>query len=150
MALPRVNISNRKASFEFQFLDKLEAGIVLVGSEIKSIHEGKANLGDAYCLFINDELWVRNMYIAEYAQSSHYNHEPKRDRKLLLHRRELSKLQSKLREKGLTIIPVKLYLNDKGIAKIEVVLARGKKLYDKRHDIKKREAERDMARHSHK
>jgi SsrA-binding protein len=137
-------IKNKKASFEYNFLATYKAGIMLTGTEIKSIREGKANLGDSYCLFVNEELWIRNMHISEYKQGSYNNHDPKRPRKLLLNKIELNKLQSKLKDKGTTIIPVQLFFNERGIAKIEIALARGKKLFDKRETIKKRDVEREQ------
>ena len=119
---------------------------MLTGTEIKAIRQGKANLNDAYCFFKDDELWIKNLHISEYDDGGYSNHAPKRDRKLLLHRHQLRKMQSKLREKGVTIIPVKLYLSDRGFAKLEIGLARGKKLYDKRETIKQAEAKREMGR----
>ena len=141
-----INIKNRKASFEYQFIDKYMAGIQLMGSEIKSIREGKANLQEGYCTFIDNELYVKNLHITPYKQATHTNHEPKRDRKLLLHRKELDKLISKHEEKGLTIVPTRLFINDKGLAKLEIALAKGKKLYDKREDIKEKDLKRDLQR----
>ena len=141
-----IHIKNRKASFEYSFLDKYIAGIQLTGTEIKSIRNGKASVSEAYCIFIGDELFVRNMDIAIYEQGTHYNHEPKRDRKLLLNRQELNKLQSKLKDKGLTVIPLALFINEKGFAKLEIALAKGKKVYDKREDIKKNDTQREIAR----
>ena len=134
-----INIKNRKASFEFSFLEKYTAGIQLTGTEIKSIRNGKASIGEAYCVFIKEELWVRNMHIDEYTQGTYYNHAPKRDRKLLLNKSELRKLELKIKDKGLTIIPLALFINSKGFAKLEIALAKGKKLFDKRDDIKKRD-----------
>lgn len=142
-----IDIRNRKASFEFSFLEKYIAGIQLAGSEIKSIREGKANIAEAFCLFINNELFIRNMNIDEYKQGGiHNNHKPKRDRKLLLNRHELKKLSSQLINKGLTIVPLRLFINENGYAKLEIALAKGKKLYDKRESIKKREVERELKR----
>lgn len=140
------NISNRRAGFEYFFLEKYEAGIVLTGTEIKSIREGKVNLQDAYCLFLNDELFIRNLHISPYSEGTHYNHEPLRDRKLLLTRRELRKLASKLKDQGLTVIPVRIFSSDRGLAKTEIALAKGKKLYDKRDTIKERDVKRDTDR----
>lgn len=142
----RIDIRNRRASFEYSFLEKLVAGMQLTGTEIKSIREGKANINDAFCVFQKDELWVRNMHIAHYFDGTYNNVEEKRDRKLLLNRSELRKLASKLKDQGLTIIPTRLYISDNGYAKLEIVLAKGKKLYDKREDIKKRDTEREMNR----
>jgi len=141
-----IEIKNKKASFEYEFIEKFTAGLQLCGTEIKSIRLGKASLVDSYCLFENGELWVK-MHITEYDFGSHYNHNPKRDRKLLLTRRELSRLQRKVVASGLTIIPIRLYLSEKGWAKIDIALARGKKAYDKREDLKLKDAKRDMERH---
>jgi len=144
--VPIVSIKNRKATFEYSILAEFSAGIQLTGTEIKSIRAGKANIGEAYCAMVKTELFVRNMYIEEYAQGNIYNHEPKRDRKLLLKRSELNKLQTKLKDKGLTVIPLHLYINEKGLAKLEIALAKGKKLYDKRESLKEKDVKRDMAR----
>ncbi len=141
-----VNIENRRAKFDYQFLEQLTAGLVLRGTEIKSIREGKVGLSDSYCYFKNDELFVKNIHITEYSEASFYNHEPLRERKLLLNRQELNKLLKKIKDQGLTIIPVKLFINEKGFAKLNIALAKGKKLYDKRDDIKKRDVEREMNR----
>lgn len=140
-----VNIKNRKAEFEYFLQTKYTAGIVLVGTEIKAIRTGKANLTDAYCLFVGNELWVRGLHISEYKEGSYNNHEPKRDRKLLLTKRELRKLQSKLNEKGTTIIPTLLFISENGYAKLEIALARGKKMYDKRETLKEKEVRRSLA-----
>jgi SsrA-binding protein len=142
----QINIKNKKAGFEFFLLEVFSAGIQLTGTEIKSIRDGKVNLTDAYCLFAGEELFVKNMHIAEYTFGTHYNHEPKRDRKLLLTKRELKKLLGKTKEKGLTIIPTRLYINDKGLAKIDIALAKGKKLYDKRETLKTKDSKREMDR----
>lgn len=141
-----INIKNRKAEFEYFLLTKYTAGIVLTGTEIKSIRSGKANLTDAYCLFENNELWVRGMHISEYLQGSYNNHLPKRDRKLLLTKRELRRIQSKLKEKGTTVIPSLLFINEKGLAKLDIHIARGKKMYDKREAIKEKDARRAAER----
>ncbi|WP_242918266.1 SsrA-binding protein SmpB [Pontibacter liquoris] len=141
-----VNIVNRKASFEYQFLDKYTAGVLLKGTEIKSIREGKVNMQDGYCLFQNGELWLHNLHIATYTEGTHYNHEPLRTRKLLLNKNELRKLENKSEEQGVTIIPTRVFINDRGFAKIEIALARGKKLYDKRQDIKEKDVKREMDR----
>jgi SsrA-binding protein len=146
--VPTVSIKNRKATFEYSILAEFSAGIQLTGTEIKSIRAGKANIGEAYCTMVKTELFVRNMYIEEYVQGNIYNHEPKRDRKLLLKRSELNKLQTKLKDKGLTVIPLHLYINEKGLAKLEIALAKGKKLYDKRESLKEKDVKRDMARKS--
>lgn len=142
----RINIKNRKASFEFEFIDTYIAGIMLKGTEIKSIREGKASLTEAFCYFKNGELFVKQMHIAPYSMANVYNHDPVRDRKLLLSKKELDKLESKFEEKGLTIIPVRLFINDRGLAKLEIALGRGKKLHDKRLSIKEKDAKRDLDR----
>ncbi len=142
----KVNIRNKKASYEYQFIEKYIAGIVLTGSEIKSIRQGKVNLQDAYCTFLRNELYVKEMHISPYTMAREVNHEPKRERKLLLNKRELKKLEAKHNEKGLTIVPTRIFINDRGLAKLEIALARGKKLYDKREDIKEKELKREMAR----
>lgn len=137
-------IKNKKAGFEFQLLESYTAGIQLTGTEIKSIRAGKANLSDSYCIFENEELWVKNMHISEYKEGSYNNVEPKRQRKLLLTKKELNKLHQKVKMKGLTIIPVKLFINERGYAKLEIALARGKKFHDKREDLKLKDARREM------
>jgi SsrA-binding protein len=141
-----IHIKNKRASFEYSFIDKYLAGIQLTVTEIKSVREGKLNINDAFCVFLNNELFIRNMHIAHYFNGTYNNVEEKRDRKLLLNKRELDKLQNSLKDKGLTIVPIRLFINDKGYAKIEIALAKGKKLYDKREDIKKRDSEREMGR----
>ncbi len=141
-----INIRNRQASFEFELLDKYIAGLVLMGTEIKSIREGKVNLQDGYCYFNEGELFVKGINITPYAQGTHYNHEAQRERKLLLKRIEIKKLERKVEEKGLTLVPVRLFINDRGFAKLEVALARGKKTHDKRDSIKERDAKRDLNR----
>ena len=141
-----INIVNRRASFNFFISDEVEAGIQLTGTEVKAIREGKANLSDSYCYFKNEELWIKNLHISPYEHGSYANHEAKRERKLLLHRHQLSKLQSKLKEKGVTIIPISINENERGLIKIRIGLARGKKLYDKRETLKKAEAKREMGR----
>ncbi len=146
MAEQGIKIKNKKAAFEYHLLDVFVAGIQLQGTEIKSIREGKASLIDAYCSFFGNELFVRNMHIAEYVLGTHYNHEPKRERKLLLNRKELRKIQTKTKEKGLTIIPTLLFINEKGFAKLEIAIAKGKKLYDKRESLKTKTVKREIAR----
>ncbi|MBC6366904.1 SsrA-binding protein SmpB [Algoriphagus sp. AK58] len=141
-----VNIKNKKASFEFEFIDTYVAGLMLKGTEIKSIREGKVSLTEAYCMFLDDELFVRQMHIAPYSMAASYNHEAVRDRKLLLSKKELEKLQTKSQEKGLAIIPVRIFINDRGKAKMEIALARGKKLHDKRQDLKEKDAKRELQR----
>jgi len=141
-----INIRNKRASFEYFLIESFVAGIELTGTEIKSIREGKASLSDAYCLFREGELFVVNMHIAEYTYGTHYNHEPKRDRKLLLTKRELRRLSGKTRERGFTIVPTVLFINEKGYAKLEIALAKGKKIYDKRESIKVKDNRRDLER----
>ena len=143
---PNINIKNKKASFEYEFIEKYITGIQLFGTEIKSIREGKANLADAYCFFRNHELWIQGMHIAEYWWGTCNNHDPKRERKLLLLRKELNKLERKSQDKGLTIIALRMFINDRGFAKLEIALARGKKKYDKREDIKLKDAKRELER----
>ncbi len=141
-----VVIKNKKASFEFAFLETYIAGIVLTGTEIKSIRGSKANISEAYCFFEENELFIKNFNISPYDLGTHYNHEPLRVRKLLLKKRELKKLSEKLKDVGLTIIPVKLFFSESGLAKLEIALAKGKKLYDKRESIKARDTERNENR----
>jgi SsrA-binding protein len=141
-----VNIKNRKASFEYSFIDKYEAGIQLTGTEIKSIRVGEANIADAFCTFFNGELFVRNMSISAYKDGTYNNHESKRDRKLLLNKKEIKKLLGKMKDKGLTIVPLRLFIADSGYAKLEIALAKGKKSYDKREDLKSKDAKREMDR----
>ncbi|MDR2010854.1 MAG: SsrA-binding protein SmpB [Bacteroidales bacterium] len=141
-----ITYKNKKAAYKFEFLEKYIAGIVLTGTEIKSIKEGKINFSDSYCVFRNNELWVTGIHISEYSFGTVNNHEPKRDRKLLLTARELSKLQKKVTEKGLTIVPVEMVINEKGLAKLEIALAKGKKLHDKREDMKTKDNKREIER----
>jgi SsrA-binding protein len=142
----QVKIKNKKASFEYFLIERFVAGIELTGTEIKSIRTGKVSLVESYCTFKGDELFVINLHIAEYKYGTYNNHEPKRDRKLLMTRRELNKLSGKLKEKGLTLIPTLLFINEKGLAKLEIALAKGKKLYDKRESIKTKDTNRDLER----
>lgn len=142
----QIKIRNRRASFEYFLVDKVVAGLQLSGTEIKSIRTGKVSLADAYCQFVDGELFVKEMHIAEYAMGTIYNHEPKRDRKLLLTKRELKKLENKTKEKGFTIIPTFLFINKKGLAKLEIALARGKHFYDKRDTLKKKDVQREIDR----
>ncbi len=139
-------IKNKKASFEYSFILSFTAGMMLTGTEVKAIREGKATLSESFCVMINGNLWVKNMHISEFKQGSYNNHEPKRLRKLLLNKNEIAKIQSKLKEKGLTIIPIQLFFNERGYAKLEIALARGKKTFDKREDIKKKDQQREIAR----
>ena len=141
-----IEIKNKKAAYQYFLVEELTAGIRLTGTEIKSIRAGKASIADAYCVFVGNELFVREMHIAIYTQGTIYNHEPKRDRKLLLTRRELKKLQTKVNEKGFTIIPTLLFVNEKGLAKLNIALARGKHFYDKRETIRKKDQQRDLER----
>ena len=141
-----INIKNRKASFEYEFLEKFTAGIVLKGTEIKSVREGKVSLQESYCYFHNGELFIKGMHIAPYEQANIFNHDPLRDRKLLLKKRELRKLETALNEKGLTIVPTRLFISDKGHAKVNIALAKGKKIHDKRESIKQKDLKREMDR----
>ncbi|HPT14019.1 MAG TPA: SsrA-binding protein SmpB [Bacteroidales bacterium] len=143
----KISIRNKKAGFEYFLLEQFTAGLVLTGTEIKSIREGKANLTDSYCAFDNGEIFVLNMHIAEYKYGNQFNHEPKRPRKLLLTKREMRKLATKLKDKGITIIPVELFLNDEGFAKLTIAIAKGKKLYDKRETLKSKDQQREIDRH---
>ncbi len=147
MVQKNINIKNKRARFEYELLDNYVAGIVLGGTEIKSIREGKAAITESFCEF-NDagELFIINMNIDEYSHGSHYNHKPKAERKLLLNRRELHKLAKEVKTSGLTIIPLNLFLNERGLAKLNIALAKGKKLYDKRETMKDRDNKRDLAR----
>jgi len=139
-------IVNRKAKFEYQLLDSFEAGLVLKGTEVKSIKLGNANLSDAYCLFENGNLTLKSMYIAEYEYGTIHNHEPRRDRRLLLRKSELKKIERRVTEKGMTLVPYRLYFSERGFIKLEIFLAMGKKSYDKRESIKERQNKRDLDR----
>lgn len=141
-----INIRNRQAGYEYELLDKYIAGMVLTGTEIKSIREGKVNLQDGYCYLNNGELFVKAINITPYAQGTHYNHEATRERKLLLKKSELKKLEVKTSEKGLTLVPIRLFVNERGLAKLEIAVGKGKKLHDKRDSIKDREAKRELSR----
>ncbi len=141
-----VQIKNRRASFDYHLIEKFVAGIALLGTEIKSIRQGKANLSDAFCMFIGNSLYVRNLLISEYSNSSFYHHDIKRDRALLLQKKELKKLRIKSEEKGFTIVPLRIFINDRGYAKLEIALAQGKKEFDKRETIKERESKRELDR----
>lgn len=143
----KINIQNRKAKFQYEFLDKYQAGIVLKGTEIKSIRDGKANIAESFCEFNEKgELFVINMHIEEYSHATHFNHQPKSERKLLLQKNELKKLHKEVKNTGLTIIPLRLFMNERGLAKLKIALAKGKKLYDKRETIKSRETKRKLDR----
>jgi len=139
-------IKNKRATFDYEIIERFTAGLQLFGTEIKSIRDGKASLTDTHCAFINNELWVKNMHISTYFFGTYNNHDVRRDRKLLLNKKELNKLARATRETGLTIIPIRMFINDKGLAKIEIGLAKGKKNYDKRHSIKEKDAKREMDR----
>lgn len=143
---PSVYIKNRSATFEYAIEDRLEAGIVLTGSEIKSVRNGKVSFNDSYCFFSDGELWIKSLHIAEYVNAGYAGHMPTRDRKLLLKKKELAKWQAKVKEKGYTIVPLSMFINDKGFAKVEIGLGKGKKLHDKRETIKSRDVEREMKR----
>lgn len=144
--VPEINIRNKRAGFEYHLEDKFVAGIQLTGTEIKSIRDSKASINEAYCFMRRGELFIKGMHITEYKQGSIYNHEPTRERKLLLNRKELRKLEKKVTEKGYTIVPLRLFISGRGWAKIEVALARGKKSHDKRQSIKERETKRELDR----
>jgi len=141
-----LNIRNKRATFEFEIVDRYVAGIMLRGSEIKSVRDGKVSMNDAYCQFRDSELWIKNLSISEYKQATIWQHEPLRTRKLLLQKKELSKLLSKVKERGFTIIPLRLFLSERGFVKVEIALARGKKVHDKRASIKEKDQKRDMDR----
>ncbi len=139
-------IKNKKAAFEYFLLEEFTAGIQLTGTEIKSIRTGKVSFVDSFCVFEGEELYVKGLHISEYSHGTHYNHDPKRDRKLLLTARELKKLATRVKEKGFTIVPVQLYINEKGLAKLDIALARGKHTFDKRETLKRKDIEREMER----
>lgn len=141
-----IQIKNKRAYFDYHVIEKYEAGLALLGTEIKAIRQGKANMTDAFCMFIGNVLYVRNLHISEYSHSSFHHHDIKRDRILLLHKKELRKLKVKGEEKGYTIVPLRIFTNDRGFAKIEIALATGKKEFDKRDSIKDRESRREMDR----
>ena len=146
MKLPDINTKNKRATFDYEIIDTFKAGIVLIGTEIKSIRLGKASLVDSYCFFANNELWIKNMYIAEYFYGSYNNHIARRDRKLLLEKKELVKLQKLVKESGFAIIPSKLFINEKGLAKLVIALGKGKKSYDKRQTLREKDDKRQMDR----
>ena len=142
----QVNIKNKRASFDYEFVDTFTAGIVLTGTEIKSIRKGKASLVDTYCYINNGEVWVKNMYVALYEQGSYNNHVERRERKLLLNKKEIRNLQEDTKSPGFTIVPVRIFINENGLAKMVIALARGKKEYDKRQSLKAKEDRREMDR----
>lgn len=141
-----INIKNKRAEFDFHVVDKYMAGIVLTGTEIKSIRVGKAGLVDTYCYIHNGEMWVKNMYVAEYERGSYNNHLPRRDRKLLLNKKEIRNLQQETKNPGFTIVPLRLFINEDGRAKLDIALCRGKKEYDKRATLKEKQDRKDMDR----
>ncbi|OFY51583.1 MAG: SsrA-binding protein [Bacteroidetes bacterium GWF2_41_31] len=143
----KIKIKNKRVSWEYFLIERLVAGIVLTGTEIKSLRNGKANLADSFCVFEGGELFVRGMHISEYSYGTYNNHLAKRDRKLLLTARELKKLNIKVKEKSMTIVPVTLFINEKGLAKLEIALAKGKHFYDKRENLKEKDDKREMDRH---
>lgn len=146
MAKKAKGIVNRKAKYEYEFIETVVAGIRLLGTEIKSIRAGQVSLQDGYCTYQNGELILRSVYVGEYKQGNQFNHEERRPRKLLMKRQELRKWEKKVKEKGLTIIPYRMFINDRGLAKVEIALAQGKKVYDKRDSIRQRETKRSMDR----
>lgn len=147
MSNNNINIKNKKARFQYEIHDTLVAGMKLLGTEIKSIREGKVSLVESYCYFQNDEMFIKNMHIGEYSHGNINNHEPLRERKLLLHKKEIVRLQEKVERGGnMTVVPLRLFINDSGIAKLEIALASGKKIHDKRDSIKDRDIKRDMDR----
>ncbi|MCF0218525.1 MAG: SsrA-binding protein SmpB [Muribaculaceae bacterium] len=146
MNFKEINIKNKRATFDYAISETFTAGIVLTGTEIKSIRQGKASLADTWCLVINSEVWVKNMYIAEYFYGTYNNHTSRRDRKLLLNRKEIRKIERNGKEAGFTIIPLRLFINERGLAKLVIGIARGKKEYDKRQSIREREDKRNIER----
>ena len=146
MGQDKINIKNKRARFEYHIEDTFVAGIQLSGTEIKSIRMNKASILEAYCIFSDGEMWIRNMHINAYENGSYYNHTPRADRKLLLNRKEIDKIEKYLKDKGNTVIPLKMFISDKGWAKVEIGLAKGKKLHDKREDLKAKDDKRDMDR----
>ena len=142
----KLQIKNKKAEFNYELVDKYQAGLILTGTEIKSIRDGKINMSDAFCVFKGDTLWVRNLNISAFDKGTIYNHEPLRLRQLLLRKKELMKIQSRVKERGFTIVPTAVYLNDRGIAKIEIATAKGKKTYNKKDSKKEKDIKRDTER----
>jgi SsrA-binding protein len=147
VATPEVYIKNRPATFEYAIEDKLTAGIMLTGSEIKSVRNGKVSFNDAYCYFHHNEMWIKSLHIAQYINAGYASHDPIRDRKLLLNRKELNKWATKIKEKGLTIVPLAMFVNEKGYAKMDIGLGKGKKMHDKRESIRSREVNIEMKRY---
>ncbi len=146
MADTKINIKNRRATFDYEIIESFTAGIVLTGTEIKALRQGKAGLTDSYCMVENNEVWIKGMYIAEYSYGSYNNHATHRDRKLLLNRKEITKIWKAAQQPGYSIIPLRLFIDERGYAKIVIAAARGKKQYDKRQSIKEREDKRAMDR----
>jgi SsrA-binding protein len=146
MAAPQLNIRNKRARFEYHLEDVFQAGLVLSGTEIKSIRNGKASIVEAYCIYHDGEVWIRNMFVNEYENGTFYNHKPRADRKLLLNKKEINRIEKFLKVKGNTMIPLKLFLSDKGWVKLEIACAVGKKLHDKRNDLKMKDDQREMDR----
>lgn len=141
-----INIRNKRATFDYEILEKFNAGIVLSGTEIKSIRMGKASLGESYCYFVNNELWIKNMNISEYKDGTYNNHVTRRERKLLLQRKELRKIERKVKETGLAIIPTRMFINERGFAKLQIALGKGKKEHDKRQSLREKDDKRQMDR----
>jgi SsrA-binding protein len=141
-----INIRNKRATFDFELIEKFNAGIVLAGTEIKAIRLGKASIVDSYCYFVNGELWIKNMNISEYKDGGYNNHTERRERKLLLHGKELRKIERKVRETGLAIIPTRMFINERGFCKLQIALAKGKKEFDKRQSLREKDDKRQMAR----
>jgi len=142
-----MEIKNRSAYHEYFIDDKYEAGIALLGTEVKSLRAGRASFNDSFCVIHKSEIWIRSLHIAEYSHGTVNNHDPVRERKLLLQKREIKKIEAKLKEKGYTIVPLRIYFNDKNLVKIEIGLAKGKKLHDKRETLRQKDAEREMKRY---
>lgn len=142
-----MEIKNRSAYFEYHIDTKFEAGMVLLGTEVKSIRAGRASFNDSYCIIHKGEVWIKNLHIAEYSHGTFNNHDPLRERKLLLQKREITRIETKLKEKGYTLVPLRLFLNEKNLVKIEIGLGKGKKLYDKRESIKQRDVDREIKRY---
>lgn len=142
----QINIKNKKAGFEYQFLDTYVAGVVLTGTEIKSIRLNNVSMGDSYCYFMDGELFIKGLHISKYSHGTYLNHEPMRERKLLLKKKELRKIEDKLDNQGITLIPIRLFVTERGWAKIEIAVAKGKKLHDKREDLKEKDVKRELDR----